>query len=413
MSTQADIIESERVALQVIAQLNLTDDAVLRARWLEKGQSEGMERWLAESLRKNLVVTPSRGSSVLSISYRGDDPQKAAAIANAFAQAYIKTTIELRAAPAKEYAQWFIDQGKQARLALESAQAKLSVYQQESGIVFTDDKLDAEMNKLNELSSQLAVVQGESAASAGKRKLIDSADSLPEVIQNPLIQNLKSELIRIESQMQESGRNFGSNHPLYLQQQAQASAVRERLAGETRRIVDSIITSNLASREKENQLNAAILEQKQRILELKGQRDTLAVLEHDVASAQKAYDEISHKITQTTLESQTTLTNVAMLTNATAPLNPSSPRVILNMLGALFLGVLLGGSMAMLREYFDRRIRGGVDLSVALSVPVLAEFKNKFQLPADKQVRKQKPKAKQASISKPKMAVPAHVDDIS
>ena len=72
---------------------------------------------------------------------RRDRPEFAAAVANAFAHAYMSTTIELKVEPARQYADWFGTQGKELRDRLEKAQAKLSAYQQEHGIVASDERV--------------------------------------------------------------------------------------------------------------------------------------------------------------------------------------------------------------------------------------------------------------------------------
>ena len=58
---------------------------------------------MIELLTKNLDVKPSRESNVIQINYRSPDPRFAAGLANAFAQAYIATTLELRVDPAKQF----------------------------------------------------------------------------------------------------------------------------------------------------------------------------------------------------------------------------------------------------------------------------------------------------------------------
>ena len=64
--------------------------------------------WLAELLMKKLDVQPSRErAACLTIGYQGADPQFAAAVANAWAQAYIDTSLELKVEPARQYAKWF------------------------------------------------------------------------------------------------------------------------------------------------------------------------------------------------------------------------------------------------------------------------------------------------------------------
>ncbi|MDP2706628.1 MAG: chain length determinant protein EpsF, partial [Burkholderiales bacterium] len=153
MATQVDVINSDRVAQKVVKMTKLDQSPQVKEQWLEDTDGKGkIEVWLAGLLQKKLDVKPSRESNVINISYTAVDPGFASAIANAFAQAYIDTTIELKVEPAKQYARWFEEQGKTLRDNLEKAQNRLSEYQQQKGIVASDERLDNETAKLNELS---------------------------------------------------------------------------------------------------------------------------------------------------------------------------------------------------------------------------------------------------------------------
>ena len=66
---------------------------------------------------------------MLTIGYQGADPQFAAAVANAWAQAYIDTSLELKVEPARQYAGRFDGQNATLRADLEAAQKRLSDYQ--------------------------------------------------------------------------------------------------------------------------------------------------------------------------------------------------------------------------------------------------------------------------------------------
>ncbi len=104
MATQVDIIQSERVAQRVVKMLRLAENPTARQQWHDETDGKGsIEVWLATLLQKKLDVKPSRESNVLNIAYTAVDPGFAAAIANAFAQAYVDTNLELKVEPAKQY----------------------------------------------------------------------------------------------------------------------------------------------------------------------------------------------------------------------------------------------------------------------------------------------------------------------
>jgi succinoglycan biosynthesis transport protein ExoP len=375
MATQVDIINSDRVAQKVVKALKLDESPTAREQWAEATGGKGrVDTWLAEALLRNLDVKPSRESNVISITYKAADPDFAAVVANTFAQSYMNATIELKVEPARQYAQWFGEQGKELRDNLEKAQTKLSSYQQEHGIVATDERLDNETAKLNDLSAQLTVAQTQTADAQSKQRSGAASESLPELVQNPLIQTLKSDVARLEAKLQEAAGNLGKNHPQYQRMEAEIASLKQKLEIESRTIARGFSTSGSVSRDKEGVLRASLEAQKRRVLELRRGRDELAVLTRDMEAAQKAYEGVSQRLNQTRLESQSTQTNVSVLTSASPPMRPSSPNIFRNSLIAVFLGTMLGVGAAFVRELSDRRVRSLQDLAELASVPVLGSI---------------------------------------
>ncbi|AYQ30197.1 MULTISPECIES: chain length determinant protein EpsF [unclassified Polaromonas] len=373
MATQVDIIGGDRVAQRVVKMLKLDEDPAAKARWLEATEGRGtLESWLADSLQKRLDVRPARESNVINITYKGSDPDGAANIANAFAQAYLEINLALKTEPARIYAEWFDAQTKTSRAKLEEAQARLSDYQQKAGIVSTDERVDYETTKLAEISSQLTTVQGETTDSQSKRGA--RGDTVAEVMQSPLINGLKADVARQEAKVQEVSVRLGENHPERQRAESELAALKSRLGSETARINASIETTYRVGKDRERELQGAVGAQKARVLALNKQRDELNVYRRDVESAQRAYEAVSQSASQTRLQSLTNQTNVVRLNVAMPPVNPSSPRMLVNLLIAAFGGTLLGVACALLLELANRRVRSAEDLVQMLGLPVLASI---------------------------------------
>lgn len=372
-ATHEDIIKSDRVAQKVVKTLKLDEDAKLKQRWLEAAGGEGkLQVWLTDLLQRGLSVTPSRrDSNILSIEYNAADPAFAAAVANAFAQAFIDIMVELKVEPAKQYARWFGDQSKVLRENLEKAQAQLSQFQQQKGIIVKEEMLDSEMARLTALNAQLTAVQTEASVARSRERSGGGGSMLPEVQQSGVIQNLRGEIARQETRLKDAGFNLGSNHPQYKRMQAELAELKANLVAETRHLTSSFSASGSVGRDREKELNAAIEAQKKKLLELRSERDQLAVLQRDVDAAQNAYDGVARRYSQASLESQATQTNVFQLTPADAPLEPSSPKILRYTLMAIVLGAMLGFGAAFGLELLDRRVRCVDDLAEMLQMPVL------------------------------------------
>lgn len=373
MSTQVDIITSDRVARRVVREMRLTESPQLREDWVDDTSGQGnFEAWIGELLQKKLDVKPSRESNVVNIGYKAPDPKFAAALANAFAKAYIDTSVELRVEPAKQYNSFFDARAKDLRTALETAQTKLSEYQRSNGILVTDERLDVETQRLNELTSQLVAIQALSAESRSRTAQANArADQLQDVINNPVVAGLRSDLSRQEAKLQEMNAKLGDAHPQVQELKANIAELRQRIDAETRRVSSSVGINNSINNSREADVRSAVELQRSKVAKLKQQRDDAAVLLKDVETTQRAYDTVAQRLTQTSLESQTGQTNISVLTPATEPSLHSSPKLLLNTILSLFLGGLLAACFALFREFTDQRVRSIKDLSDVLGLPVL------------------------------------------
>lgn len=374
LGTQVDILKSDRVARKVVRMLGLDENPVAKKLWIESTEGKGnFEDWMSTSLQKGLQITPSRDSNLIAISYRGTDPVFVAAVANAFARAYIETSIEMKVEPARQYSRWFGEQAKVLRENVERAQARLSAYQREKGIVVTDEAMDNEVARLNELSASLTAVQSETRdAESKQRSARSSTDTLPEVMASAAVQSLRSDINKREAQLKEIGGNLGVRHPQYQRMESELAELKHRLVVETRFVASGFAASSSVGKNKEAELKAATEAQKRKLLALKKERDEIAVLLRDVDTAKRAYEAVTNRYNQTNLESQATQTNITVLGPAREPLQPSFPKPLYNtLLIAILAAMFLGGASAVGVEALDKRVRSVQDLTEMLQLPVL------------------------------------------
>jgi chain length determinant protein EpsF len=379
MATQLDILQSRKVALKVIDNLKLADSPAVRDQFLEATEGRGTVRdWLADVLIKKLEIEPSRESRLMTINYESTDPQFAAALANAFAQAYIDTTLELSVEPARKAAEWFEKQQQDLRNRVEQAQRKLSAYQQNKNITATDERLDVETARLAELTSQIVAAQAQTYDMESRQRQMEemlakgtSMEALPEVLVNGFIQSLKAELLREEAKLADLSEKLGTNHPQYQRAVAEVKNLREKLNKEMVSITSGIRNNAKLAQSRETALKTSLEAQKARVMMFKQSRDEIPTLMREVESAQRAYDVALERYNQSAMQSRINQTNVVVLNPAVAPVEPSSPKVLLNMVLSVFLGLMLSFGLALLTEMLNRRVRSEQDLSEALESPVL------------------------------------------
>lgn len=381
MQTQVDIIQSPKVARKVVDNLRLAEQPRIREAFAEVSDGQtSIEDWLVNRMRGALSVGTSQ-SSILHISYEAASPQQAATIANEFAKAYMDTMLELRVEPTRQAAVWFDEQLQTLRADLEKAQARMTQYQQEHGIVSTNENLDEEYARLNELSAQLLRAQEATAQLRAREELArqvveqDTAlERLPEIQSDPYFQQLSAALVEGEARLQRLTTQYGPNHPEYQRQLAENRSRAAKLEAETQKILAATENERRQSEQREANIRAALEAQRARVLELKESRDELSVLMRNVDTSQNAYDTAMQRFVVSQVESRASQTNVAMLSPALTPTAPHSPNLLLNLALALFVGTALGGGLVTLMEITDRRVRSPMDLVQAVDVPVLGEL---------------------------------------
>ncbi|AIY42101.1 Tyrosine-protein kinase Wzc [Collimonas arenae] len=374
MATQMDIVASRSVALKAVDNLGLANDPDVRQRFrMATGRNASIRDWLADSLLKMVEVAPSRESSVIEIIAKGNDPAFVAKVANAFATAYQQLNLQIKVEPLHQASQYFSGEVKTLRANLEEAENKLSKYQQDHGIVSTDNHLDVETARLNELSTQLVQAQGQAieASSRGSQAMGSGGRDSPDVASNMLIQNLKSSLATAEGKFAMLSQNLDRNHPQYQAAKAEVDRLQAELNSSISSTNNSVANNGRIQRQREAEVRAALSAQTAKVLQLNRARDELSVLGKDVESAQHAYDAAMQRLAQTELEGNANQSDVSVLNPAATPTRPASPNVMLNTVLSILLGSTLGLALAILAEMANRRVRSANDLLKVLQAPML------------------------------------------
>lgn len=390
ISTQIEMITSPTVAMRVARQLGMDASPDTRKQWMAATGGKGdYLAWVGQLIGGGLEAKPTRESNIIDITYSSVDPKFATAMANAFAKAYMDSSVQFRTDPARQYYSFFEERARLAREKLEGAQAKLNAAQRERGIVATDERLDAENARLNDLATQVTVLRAQLADSSSRSSAAQSnADQMQDILNNSLVSGLKADLSRNEAKLQELNERYGDAHPLVQETRANISSLRERVALETRRLTKSLGINNSLTQTRQAEAIAAYEEQRAKLLKLKDARSELAVLEREVQSAQAIYDAIQARQSQMGLESSNNQNNIVLMAAATEPAFHYFPKLTIALLLALSLGTLMSLVVVMGVELFDRRIRGVQDLIQGTGLPIVgvlphptnAKWSSRFRL---------------------------------
>ncbi|MCF7990374.1 MAG: hypothetical protein K9M02_08015 [Thiohalocapsa sp.] len=368
LTTQLGIIASRRVADRVVENLDL-DAAPEWQKAFEASPAGGdIKNWIGGRLLSELSVTPGKNSRLVEVAYRSADPEQAAQLANAFAAAYEQIKLEMNTQPVQREAQGFERLLAELRQNVVDAQNQLTAYEREHDIIVTDDRLDLEAARLQELLSRRVDAESEYRALEARLQRLEevrdgggSLEGLPEVLTNDAVRDVKRELNAKESEFAQIRQDLGRNHPQYQSTLREVEALRARLAGEINAIVGSIENQLDQARTRAEAYLETEKDHEAKIMSMKQARDQLSVLIEEQRSAQSNYDQGLARYNQFRTRGRLTQTNVQVLNPALVPAQGSGTSKSRTLLLAALLGLLLGIAYAVIRELLDRRIRTQAD----------------------------------------------------
>jgi polysaccharide biosynthesis transport protein len=367
LATQVDVIQSNTVALGAVDLLGLVRNPEAMDVYRDSGSKDDARTWFANRLLKDLRVTPSESSRVISIAFTEPDAQMAAAYANAFAEAYRQVSIDLQRQPAQQATANYRANVDNLAHQLADAQARLSAKRAELGVVPNPDGSEAEDAKLIALSQQLAAAQATQATMNQK----GAGGALPDVINSPVVQSLQVEIAKLEAQRQQLATIAGPNNVDYRQVMGQLATLRTQLAQQRALVASSAANTSGQASAAVRQLSSAVATQREKTIANQKARGELLSLQENVENLKTTYEALTARQAQNALLSASNISNVTVLAHADVPEKQAGlPRPALVAAAAL-VGLILGLGLAIVSELLDHRLRVPDDIPTWLGVPSL------------------------------------------
>ncbi|MAA74035.1 MAG: capsular biosynthesis protein [Salinisphaeraceae bacterium] len=384
VSTQLDLLRSRKVRLEVVDALGMADDEKARAAF-ESRDSDAQDSfrvWLADNLGKSLSVQEGSESRIIDVTYESNDPEQAAAVANAVVRAYRDAALGLSVDSAQQRQSRYSAYLDQLKADVDEAQENLTAAQQEFGLINVEGEGTSDSRRLDDLEMRLNAAQTErEAAQAEVRRIQElrsggrSLSAQADILNSNYVQELKGRLVQLESRFADMSESLGPNHPQIQSVRAEISTVRSRLNSEISSYIQSQEGEARSAAEREAAVKNRIEQEKGDVLDVKRQRDDIAKYVRDLSSAKELYQSALDRYDQILGGSELQQTNMTVVSWAQPPREPFSPNPKLSMIVGLFAGLFFGCLAALIAELLDRRIRTTDDVTHELNLPLLMELR--------------------------------------
>jgi capsular exopolysaccharide synthesis family protein len=378
--TQYELLRSRALALRVIQDAQLIDNPAFRGVAADKApkrtpaQTLEAQQAAVGTVLGALTIEPIRNSQLVRINYDSPDPQLAARVANAYADAFIASNIEGRF-DATAYAKKYLEQ----RLAelqgkLEDSEKELVTFAEQEQIVSVGaDAPSLSAQNLGELNGMLAKAQSDRIRAEADVRQAETGSGLgmPQVVDNTLIQTLRQERAALAAQYQDKLAVYKPDFPEMLQLKAKIAANDRAVAAEVANIRSSVQSRYRAARDQETMLVHRIDLLKGDVLDLANRSIRYNILKRDIATNQQLYDALLQRYKEIGVAGGIGANNISVVDRAEAPGRPYKPDLRRNLLLGLMLGLALGMLVALALHHTDRRIHSAKALEALTGLPGL------------------------------------------
>lgn len=318
-----------------------------------------------------IQVEPIRNSRLVDVGIEARNPAMAARMANELVRAYIDQNLETKLMAAKDAVKWLTERIDEERKKVETAENALLEYKKENNIItdFSSDSENITAEKLARLNEQ--AIEAESRrveAETRYRQALalkdnpDMLDSIPEVLTNELVQEIKKMEVDLYNRVSELSKKYGQNHPKMVAIQSELADLKERKAREAQRVINSLRNEYQLALARERSLKRALENQKEESLSLNKKAIQYSVLQRQAESSKQMYDLLIKRFKETSLTEEMKTGNIRIIDEAQVPIHPIKPRKKRNILLGVVVGLMLGVGLAFLLEYLDNTLKAPEDL---------------------------------------------------
>jgi capsular exopolysaccharide synthesis family protein len=343
----------------------------------------GVKSQLIDSYQSMLEVEPIKRSRLVRIGISAPDPMLAANVANAHASTFVRQGLKLRSEASEEARKFLEAKLTELRDRVQKSEDGLNRFRRDKGIISLDDKENIVVDRLADLNKRLTESEAERIGLEAQASLIKKRqyDTLPAVIDNPLIQTLKSQVVELEAEHAKLAAQFLPGYPRLAQLNAQLKETRSRLARQIKSVVEGINSAYLAAAGKERELRAQMEKQKSEALALKDAAVNYAILARDADTNKQLYESVLERFKEINVAGEIPASNVSILDRAEIPSRPSKPNKRLNLMLGAFLGLMGGLGLALLLEHLDNTLRTPEEVEQYLRLQNLVIVPDFFTLP--------------------------------
>jgi capsular exopolysaccharide synthesis family protein len=381
IETQSKILTSETLALQTIrsgilsGQTDFATDPTASDAFATGSLANMKPPPELGAFLASLSVKRVPNSRLMDISFESTSPLQAAQIVNAHIKNFIEQNFQSRYEATTRASTWLTDQLNELKIRVEKAEDARIAYERQNQIWALDgDKQNVTTQRFSDLNKQLTDAQSERMR---KQSLFEFAkigdvDSVPQIRDNPTVQDLLRKRSDVNNQYSDALNQYGPNFPKVQRLQAQLKELDTAAEKEKKGVIARLESEYREARQREELLTKALDQQKAEVNQMSERMVQYSILKREAEANKTLYDGLLTKLKEAGISAGLRSSNIRVVDPAMVPTYPARPAKTRNIALSFVIGLVGGIGLALLREYMDNTVKSPDDIEALVRLPSLA-----------------------------------------
>jgi succinoglycan biosynthesis transport protein ExoP len=331
-----------------------------------------------ENLQSKLSVKQINETRLIEIRFKHADPQVAANILNAIADAFVYSNLERKTETSDKAGDFLQKRILELQTEIRSSEERLLNYAKNHQIISLDANQNTVVDRLAGLNRQLLEAENE-------RKLAEAAYRAGQApgAAEALAEGSARQATEAETKLVELRQKRADLLVEYTEKVPEVKAIDEQIAAmesaaqESRRQAVAVVMTNLATRyrqalAREQSLRAAFDQQRGETLTQNEAAVNYRIIQQEIETNKSLLDGLLQRSKENDVLMAGTPNNIHVVDYATVPKSPVGPKRAQGLALAALVALVFGIALARYLDYLDDTIHSSEDVEKMLRLPALA-----------------------------------------
>ncbi len=382
IQSQVEVLRSREIADVVIDKLDLTrrpefDPArrpsLTRSLKVMLGFEQNpadssIRQRVMEAYFDRLSVYALRQSRVIGVEFSAPDPQLAADVTNAVADAFVLLQQDAKRQSAVAATLWLEQEIDRLRARVAESEQAVADYRANNDLFDVDQRGNEigslSTQQLSDLNAELARARAARAEAEARADLVQNLlnegeplDASEEVLNSQLIQRLRERQVALQAQTAELSTTLLPSHPRIRALQGQVANLETQIRGEAAKVLAALQTAARVAAAREQSLVASLNEAKVDVSRTNDQGIELRALEREAAAQRELLESFLTRYREAAARTEANYlpADARIISRAVPPTDPSFPRKTMMSAAAAIAIFLLSSAMVLLGAFMSGR----------------------------------------------------------